>query len=109
MLTNSDPLKCQGELNRMRREAKHSSVSQSQMAEERDVALSDYTRLRAEKESLREKLQVSFWSAIAGSEVAYREGCVCVCLFSSCWSCLVSDSPERALKGLSELSLHTRF
>ncbi|XP_064005376.1 centrosomal protein of 135 kDa isoform X2 [Pogoniulus pusillus] len=49
---------CQGELNRMRREAKHSSVSQSQMAEERDVGLSDYTRLRAEKESLREKLQI---------------------------------------------------
>ncbi|KFV69044.1 Centrosomal protein of 135 kDa, partial [Dryobates pubescens] len=47
-----------GELNRLRREAKHSSVSQSHMEEERDVALSDYARLMAEKEGLREKLKV---------------------------------------------------
>ncbi|XP_009901031.2 centrosomal protein of 135 kDa [Dryobates pubescens] len=48
----------QGELNRLRREAKHSSVSQSHMEEERDVALSDYARLMAEKEGLREKLKI---------------------------------------------------
>ncbi|XP_074444211.1 centrosomal protein of 135 kDa isoform X2 [Larus michahellis] len=47
----------QGELNRMRREAKHSFVSQSHVEEERDSALTDLRRLTTEKESLREKLK----------------------------------------------------
>ncbi|KFO93583.1 Centrosomal protein of 135 kDa, partial [Buceros rhinoceros silvestris] len=64
----------QGELNRMRREAKHSSVSQSHMEEERDLALTDFRRVMAEKESLREKLRVSFSSFIADTEVAHGEG-----------------------------------
>uniref|UniRef100_A0A8C0EV33 Centrosomal protein 135 n=1 Tax=Bubo bubo TaxID=30461 RepID=A0A8C0EV33_BUBBB len=63
-----------GELNRMRREAKHSLVSQSHVEEERDIALTDFRRVMAEKESLREKLKVSFFSLFAYNEVAYREG-----------------------------------
>ncbi|NXN28115.1 CP135 protein, partial [Nycticryphes semicollaris] len=50
----------QDELNKMRREAKHSLVSQSHVEEERDSALTDLRRLTAEKESLKEKLKVSF-------------------------------------------------
>ncbi|XP_040411998.1 centrosomal protein of 135 kDa isoform X5 [Cygnus olor] len=48
----------QGELNRLRREAKHNLVSQSHVEEERDVALTDFRRLMAEKESLKEKIQI---------------------------------------------------
>lgn len=44
------------------------------MEEERDLALTDFRRVMAEKESLREKLRVSFSSFIADSEVAHREG-----------------------------------
>ncbi|NWZ41635.1 CP135 protein, partial [Brachypodius atriceps] len=47
----------QSELNRMRREAKHSLVSQSHIEEERDSALTDFRILMAEKESLEEKLK----------------------------------------------------
>ncbi|CAN8208483.1 unnamed protein product [Coccothraustes coccothraustes] len=48
----------QSELNRMRREAKHSFVSQSHIEEERDIALTDFRMLMAEKESLGEKLKM---------------------------------------------------
>ncbi|XP_061226529.1 centrosomal protein of 135 kDa isoform X2 [Neopsephotus bourkii] len=48
----------QDELNRMRKEAKQSSVSQSHVEEERDGALADFRRIMAEKESLREKLKI---------------------------------------------------
>ncbi|NXH51541.1 CP135 protein, partial [Rhabdornis inornatus] len=47
----------QSELNRLRREAKHNLVSQSQVEEERDIALTDFRILMAEKESLGEKLK----------------------------------------------------
>ncbi|NXB82603.1 CP135 protein, partial [Donacobius atricapilla] len=47
----------QSELNRMRREAKDSLVSQSHIEEERDSALTDFRILMAEKESLGEKLK----------------------------------------------------
>lgn len=74
MLTNNYLLKSQDELNRMRKEAKQSSVSQSHVEEERDNALADFRRIMAEKESLREKLKVSFYNFIAYSEVVYRGG-----------------------------------
>lgn len=43
------------------------------MEEERDIALTDFRRLMAEKESLGEKLKVSFYTFVAYIEVAYRE------------------------------------
>ncbi|RLW08998.1 hypothetical protein DV515_00002782 [Chloebia gouldiae] len=58
MLTNYNLFKSQSELNRMRREAKHSFVSQSHTEEERDIALIDFKILMAEKESLEEKLKM---------------------------------------------------
>lgn len=70
MLKIYNLLKSQSELNRMRREAKHSLVSQSHIEEERDSALTDFRILMAEKESLEEKLKVSFYSFIAYIEVA---------------------------------------
>uniref|UniRef100_A0A452GNC5 Uncharacterized protein n=1 Tax=Gopherus agassizii TaxID=38772 RepID=A0A452GNC5_9SAUR len=48
----------QDELNRLRREAKQTLVSQSHVEEERDIALADFRRMMADKESLREKLKV---------------------------------------------------
>ncbi|XP_015717766.1 centrosomal protein of 135 kDa isoform X1 [Coturnix japonica] len=48
----------QSELNRLRMEAKHHLVSQSHVGEDGDVALADFRRLMAEKESLREKLKI---------------------------------------------------
>ncbi|XP_030803920.1 centrosomal protein of 135 kDa isoform X2 [Camarhynchus parvulus] len=56
----------QSELNRMRREAKHSFVSQSHIEEERDIALTDFRILMTEKESLGEKLKMH-------QEAAYHE------------------------------------
>ncbi|NXY42382.1 CP135 protein, partial [Ceuthmochares aereus] len=47
----------QNELNTMRREAKQSLLSQSHVEEERNISLTDFRRLMAEKESLREKLK----------------------------------------------------
>uniref|UniRef100_A0A8C4YM63 Centrosomal protein 135 n=1 Tax=Gopherus evgoodei TaxID=1825980 RepID=A0A8C4YM63_9SAUR len=47
----------QDELNRLRREAKQTLVSQSHVEEERDIALADFRRMMADKESLREKLK----------------------------------------------------
>uniref|UniRef100_A0A8B9BYI7 Centrosomal protein 135 n=1 Tax=Anser brachyrhynchus TaxID=132585 RepID=A0A8B9BYI7_9AVES len=74
----------QSELNRLRREAKHNLVSQSHVEEERDVALTDFRRLMAEKESLKEKIKVSFFSCIACSKGVYGkdlEILLCLCLF----------------------------
>ncbi|NXI07231.1 CP135 protein, partial [Irena cyanogastra] len=52
----------QTELNRMRREAKQNFVSQSHIEEERDIALTDFRILMAEKERLGEKLkEISFF------------------------------------------------
>ncbi|XP_037991369.1 centrosomal protein of 135 kDa isoform X4 [Motacilla alba alba] len=56
----------QSELNRMRREAKHSFVSQSHVEGQRDIALTDFRILMAEKESLGEKLKMH-------QEAAYHE------------------------------------
>ncbi|NWZ31563.1 CP135 protein, partial [Asarcornis scutulata] len=47
----------QSELNRLRREAKHNLVSQSHVEEERAIAMTDFRRLMAEKESLKEKIK----------------------------------------------------
>ncbi|XP_066488243.1 centrosomal protein of 135 kDa isoform X2 [Tiliqua scincoides] len=47
----------QEELNRLRREAKTSLLTQSHVEEERNIALSDFRRIVAEKEGLREKLK----------------------------------------------------
>lgn len=55
---NNNFLKSQSELNRLRREAKHNLVSQSHVEEERAVAMTDFRRLMAEKESLKEKIKV---------------------------------------------------
>lgn len=73
MLTNYNLLKSQSELNRLRREAKHNLVSQSQIEDERDIALADFRILMAEKESLGEKLKVSFYSFITYIELACKE------------------------------------
>uniref|UniRef100_A0A8C8RK96 Uncharacterized protein n=1 Tax=Pelusios castaneus TaxID=367368 RepID=A0A8C8RK96_9SAUR len=62
----------QDELNKLRREAKHTLVSQSHVEEERDIALADFRRVMAEKEGLREKLKVSvFWK--------FKSSKYCIC------------------------------
>ncbi|XP_065593082.1 centrosomal protein of 135 kDa isoform X1 [Cyrtonyx montezumae] len=48
----------QSEINRLRREAKHNLFSQSHVGEDKDIVLTDFRRLMAEKESLKEKLKV---------------------------------------------------
>ncbi|NXS57598.1 CP135 protein, partial [Brachypteracias leptosomus] len=72
----------QSELNRMRREVRHGLVSPSHVEEERDIALTDIRRLTAEKESLREKLKVGFYSLIAYrwhiGKTSTRMPCLCL-------------------------------
>ncbi|NXQ90069.1 CP135 protein, partial [Nyctibius grandis] len=63
----------QGELNRMRREAQHSLVSQSHVEEERNIALTDFRRLMADNESLREKLKQLILLAVFNLNVFKRQ------------------------------------
>lgn len=106
--------KSQSELNRLRREAKHNLVSQSHVEEERDVALTDFRRLMAEKESLKEKIKVSFFSCIACSKGVYGkdlEILLCLCLavsqfhFSVTFQLVSFQNHLRELDEFSELSL----
>lgn len=67
----------------MRREAKHSFVSQSHIEEERDIALTDFRILMAEKESLGEKLKVSFIVSLLTLRCHIGKGytiMLCLCL-----------------------------